>query len=70
MKHVLADNGVLNMGGGVAFQIPLWYDDLAKTGLVPRWVYLGVCALATTDDSSQSILICCCLGVLPSASGE
>lgn len=49
MKHVLADNGVLNMGGGVVFQIPLWYDDLAKTGLVPRWVCLGVCALATTD---------------------
>jgi hypothetical protein len=38
MKHVLADNGVLNMGGGVVFQIPLWYDDLAKTGVVPRCV--------------------------------
>jgi hypothetical protein len=38
MKHVLADNGVLNLGGGVVFKIPMWYDDLAKTGVVPRYV--------------------------------
>jgi hypothetical protein len=36
MKHVVADNGVLNMGGGVVFKVPMWYDDMAKTGLVPR----------------------------------
>jgi len=38
MTHVVADNGCLNLGGGVLFQIPLWYDDLAKTGVVPRYV--------------------------------
>jgi hypothetical protein len=36
MTLVLADNGSLDLGGGVTFKIPLWYDDLAKTGLVPR----------------------------------
>jgi hypothetical protein len=29
---------MLNLGGGVVFKIPLWYDDLAKTGVVPRSV--------------------------------
>ena len=54
MKHVLADNGVLNLGGGVTFKIPLWYDDLAKTGLVPRYsgdsigVTRGVCGVGVT----------------------
>jgi hypothetical protein len=36
MTLVLADNGSLDLGGGVSFKIPLWYDDLAKTGQVPR----------------------------------
>lgn len=54
MKHVLADNGVLNLGGGVSFKIPLWYDDLAKTGLVARYsgdsigVTRGVCGVGVT----------------------
>lgn len=36
MCHVLEDNGRINLGGGISFKIPMWYDDLAKTGLVPR----------------------------------
>lgn len=36
MCHVLGDNGRINIGGGISFKIPMWYDDLAKTGLVPR----------------------------------
>jgi hypothetical protein len=36
MTLVLSDNGRLDLGGGVSFKIPLWYDDLAKTGMVPR----------------------------------
>jgi hypothetical protein len=36
MLHIVSDNGFLNLGGGIKLQIPLWYDDLAKTGMVPR----------------------------------
>lgn len=41
MCHVLGDNGKLDLGGGISFKIPMWYDDLAKTGLVPRWATLA-----------------------------
>lgn len=36
MCHVLGDNGRIDIGGGICFKLPMWYDDLAKTGLVPR----------------------------------
>jgi hypothetical protein len=36
MCHVLSSTGQLQLGGGVCLAIPPWYDDLAKTGLVPR----------------------------------
>jgi len=32
------DNGYIQLGEGLALRIPLWYDDMAKLGLVPRQV--------------------------------
>ncbi|WIA28393.1 hypothetical protein OEZ86_010939 [Tetradesmus obliquus] len=42
MTLVLADNGSLDLGGGLSLKIPLWYDDLAKTGMVPRYEDVAV----------------------------
>jgi hypothetical protein len=31
-----ADNGFVDLGGGVRLHIPPWYDELAAVGSVPR----------------------------------
>ena len=36
MSHVVMDMGAIPLGGGMQLAIPLRYDDLAKTGAVPR----------------------------------
>jgi hypothetical protein len=36
MTLVIQDNGSIDLGGGVSFKIPPRYDDLARSGLVPR----------------------------------
>lgn len=71
MEHVLTDNGVLNLGGGVVFKIPMWYDDLAKTGDVPRYVHQasrqspGSAALRDPAHISLCCLLICCLDSIP-----
>ncbi len=40
MLHVLTDTGDIDLGNGMRLKLPLWYDDLARTGAVPRRVHL------------------------------
>lgn len=36
-RRTVRNNGRIQLGEGVSLAIPLWYDDLAALGWLPRW---------------------------------